>query len=95
MLTPCNEVMHRLSDFIDGYNLVAHNASFDERFLDAELSRICRTCTGQFACSLLTARRIYQDSPNHKLATLPGYTNIPIKDVFHRALYDSDMTTRL
>ena len=28
MLTPCNEVMHRLSDFIDGYNLVAHNASF-------------------------------------------------------------------
>ena len=92
---PCHEVMHRLADFIDGYNLVAHNASFDERFLDAELSRICRTCTGQFACSLLTARRIYQDSPNHKLATLPGYTNIPIKDVFHRALYDSDMTTRL
>ena len=26
---PCNEVMHRLADFIDGYNLVAHNASFD------------------------------------------------------------------
>jgi DNA polymerase III subunit epsilon len=26
---PCNEVMHRLADFIGGYNLVAHNASFD------------------------------------------------------------------
>ena len=92
---PCNEVMHRLADFIGGYNLVAHNASFDKRFLDAELSRICRNYTGEFACSLLTARRIYQNSPNHKLATLLGYINIPIEGAFYRALYDSDMTTRL
>ncbi len=92
---PCNEVMHRLADFIDGYNLVAHNASFDKRFLHAELSRICRNYTGKFACSLLTARRIYQNSPNHKLATLLGHINIPIEGAFHRALYDSDMTTRL
>jgi DNA polymerase-3 subunit epsilon len=92
---PCNEVMHRLADFIGGYNLVAHNASFDKRFLDAELSRICRNYTGEFACSLLTARRIYQNSPNHKLATLLSHINIPIEGAFHRALYDSDMTTRL
>ena len=92
---PCNEVMHRLADFIDGYNLVAHNASFDKRFLDAELSRICRNYTGEFACSLLTARRIYQNSPNHKLVTLLSHINIPIEGAFHRALYDSDMTTRL
>jgi DNA polymerase III subunit epsilon len=92
---PCKDVMHRFADFINSYNLVAHNASFDKRFLDAELARISRTYTGEFACSLLTARRIYQDSPNHKLGTLVDYINIPTDGVFHRALYDSEMTTKL
>ena len=92
---PCIEVMHKFADFINGYNLVAHNASFDKRFLDAELTRISRTYTGPFACSLLTARRIYQDSPNHKLGTLVEYANIPADGTFHRALYDSEMTTKL
>jgi len=92
---PCSEVMHRFADFINGYNLVAHNASFDKRFLDAELSQISRGYTGQFACSMLAARRIYQDAPNHKLATLISYANIPSDGDFHRALYDSEMTTKL
>ena len=51
--------------------------------------------SGQFVCSMLMARRIYQDAPNHKLGTLVEYTNIPIDGVFHRALYDSEMTTKL
>lgn len=92
---PGREVMHRFADFIEGYNLVAHNASFDQRFLDAELQRISRRSSGQFACSMLAARRIYQDAPNHKLGTLVRYTNIPSEGVFHRALYDSEMTAKL
>ena len=91
----CTDVMHKFADFINGYNLVAHNASFDKRFLDAELARISRSYTGQFACSLLSARRIYRDSPNHKLGTLVDYINIPTDGVFHRALYDSEMTAKL
>jgi DNA polymerase III subunit epsilon len=92
---PCKEVMHLFADFINGHNLVAHNASFDKRFLDAELAKISRTYTGQFACSLLMARRIFQDAPNHKLGTLVEYAKIPTDGVFHRALYDSEMTTKL
>ncbi|NOX69839.1 MAG: 3'-5' exonuclease [Gammaproteobacteria bacterium] len=92
---PCTEVMHRFADFIEGYNLVAHNASFDQRFLDAELQRISRRNSRQFACSMLAARRIYQGAPNHKLGTLVRYTNIPSDGVFHRALYDSEMTAKL
>jgi len=91
----CAEVMDRFADFIDGHNLVAHNASFDKRFLDAELGNISRTYSGQFACSLLMARRIYQDAPNHNLGTLVQYANIPSDGTFHRALYDSEMTTKL
>jgi len=92
---PCKEVMHQFADFIDGYNLVAHNASFDKRFLDAELAKISRSYTGQFVCSMLMARRIYQAAPNHQLSTLVDYTNIVSDGSFHRALYDAEMTTKL
>ncbi len=92
---PCNEVMDRFADFINGHNLVAHNASFDKRFLDAELNRISREYTGKFACSLLVARRVFQDAPDHKLGTLVEYANIPSDGTFHRALFDSEMTTKL
>ena len=92
---PCQEVMYEFADFINGYNLVAHNASFDKRFLDAELAKISRNYSGQFACSMLMSRRVYQDAPNHKLGTLIEYANISAEGAFHRALYDSEMTTKL
>ena len=92
---PCKEVMHEFADFINGYNLVAHNALFDKRFLDAELGNIYRSYSGQFACSMLMSRRIYQNAPNHKLGTLVKYANIPSDGAYHRALYDSEMTTKL
>ncbi|WP_081589006.1 3'-5' exonuclease [Paraglaciecola psychrophila] len=92
---PCDEVMHEFSDFMGDSNLVAHNASFDKRFLDAELGRICRSYDGHFACSLLVARRVYQQAPNHKLGSLIAYKNIPSEGGFHRALYDSEMTAKL
>jgi len=92
---PCEEVMCEFSDFINGYNLVAHNASFDSKFLDAELSRCNKGRHEEFACSMLIARRLYQDAPNHKLGTLVEYKNLPNDGTFHRALADSQMTAHL
>lgn len=92
---PCHEVMQRFADFIQGQNLVAHNASFDKRFLDSELRRISSNYDGQFACSLLLSRRLYQMAPNHKLGTLINYKGIASNGSFHRALYDSEMTAKL
>jgi len=92
---PCDEVMHQFSDFIGDHNLVAHNASFDRNFLDAELSLINRQYSGSFACTLLLARRLYQNAPNHKLGTLVKFKNIPNDGVFHRALADSQVTSKL
>ncbi len=91
----CAAVMQDFAEFIDGYNLVAHNASFDRRFLDAEFDRISTNYSGQFSCSMLASRRIYQSAPNHQLGTLVAHLNIPAEGVFHRALYDSEMTAKL
>ncbi|MDW3651171.1 MAG: 3'-5' exonuclease [Bacteroidia bacterium] len=91
----CEEVMEAFADFIGDDNLVAHNASFDKRFLEAELERVGIHFKGNIACSMLLARRIYQRAPNHKLGTLVAYRNIQAEDVFHRALADSEMTSRL
>jgi DNA polymerase-3 subunit epsilon len=91
----CDEVMEQFADFMGNHNLVAHNASFDKRFLDAELGRIYKSYNGDFACSLLVARRLYQDAPSHKLGTLITYKNIPSDGGFHRALFDSEMTAKL
>ncbi|MFT5084706.1 MAG: DNA polymerase-3 subunit epsilon [Lentisphaeria bacterium] len=92
---PCAEVMARFADYVGDFNMVAHNASFDKGFLDAELQRISRVYSGDVSCSLLATRRIYQQAPNHQLATLVSYTNIPSDGAFHRALYDAQMTAKL
>jgi DNA polymerase-3 subunit epsilon len=92
---PCDEVMEQFADFMGNHNLVAHNASFDKRFLDAELARISKSYKGHFACSLLVARRLYQQAPNHRLGSLITYKNIPSEGDFHRALFDSEMTAKL
>ncbi len=92
---PCAEVMDEFADFVAGYDLVAHNASFDQRFLDAELLRIRRSYSGQFACSMLAARRLYPAAENHKLGTLVRYKTLPNNGTFHRALADAEMTAHL
>ncbi|WP_300479741.1 3'-5' exonuclease [Shewanella sp.] len=89
---PCNEVMARFADFIADHNLVAHNAAFDKRFLDAEFAQIRHRYLGQFGCSLLVARRLYQAAPNHQLGTLVRYKQLPTDGTFHRALADAEMT---
>jgi DNA polymerase-3 subunit epsilon len=91
----CKNVMGRFADFIAGSNLIAHNASFDQRFLDAELARITRGYDGEFSCSLLVSRRVFQDAPSHKLGQLVEYARIPNEGGFHRALYDSEMTAKV
>jgi len=91
----CEEVMAEFSAFIDGHNIVAHNASFDKRFLDFELKRANRSYDGACCCSLLVSRRVFQDSPNHKLQTLVSHAGIPEIGSFHRALADAEMTAHL
>lgn len=92
---PCEEVMARFADWIGETPLVAHNAGFDRAFLDAELALIGRERTNAMACSMLAARRLVPDSPDHKLATLVRHLGIYTDGAFHRALADAEMTGHL
>lgn len=89
------EVMGELKSFIGDHKLVAHNASFDLRFLDAEMSRIKHTRKNEYACSLLASRRIYPEAPNCKLETLVRYKKLKTEGIHHRALADAEMTCHL
>jgi DNA polymerase-3 subunit epsilon len=89
------EVMGQLTSFIEQHHLVAHNAGFDSRFLDAELARINHRRTNEFACSMLASRRLYPEAPNHRLETLVTYKELTTDGVHHRALADAEMTACL
>jgi DNA polymerase-3 subunit epsilon len=92
---PCSEVMADFVKFIGDDNIIAHNASFDKRFLDAELNRMSSGYTGDFSCSLLLARRIFQQAPSYRLGNLISYLGIKTSNAYHRALFDAEMTAKL
>ena len=92
---PVDEVMKKFSAFIGDDFLVAHNASFDQKFLAAELLHIGCGRPLTFGCSMLVSRRVYPQAPNHKLATLVDYKELPTTGTYHRALADAEMTAHL
>lgn len=92
---PCAEVMAEFHAFLGGHNLVAHNASFDRKFLDAEFRGISRGYRGCFSCSMLLARRMVPEAANHKLETLVRHLDLEVEGAFHRALYDAEMAGRV
>lgn len=88
-------VMAEVAEFVGDATLVAHNASFDRKFWQHELSRIDRPHQHDFLCTVLIARRLYPWSINHKLVTLVDLHNIPVDGRHHRALADASMTAHL
>ncbi|MET1080584.1 MAG: 3'-5' exonuclease [Pseudomonas sp.] len=92
---PAAEVMAAVADFVGDTPLLAHNASFDQKFWDAELARIRRTRLQPFACSLLLARRLLPEAPNHKLGTLNTWARLPVTGQAHRAMADAEMAANL
>ena len=88
-------VVEDFARFISSYPLVAHNASFDMKFLESELNLIGKRRPLNFGCTLQLARRIYPNVINYKLETLVKYKQIPQNGQFHRALADAEMTATL
>lgn len=94
---PARAVMHEVARFTRGCPLVAHNAAFDRGFWQAETERAgCDADSAhQFACTLLLARRLYPQAPNHRLGTLARFHALPDAGRAHRALADAETTAHL
>ena len=92
---PVAEVMAAAAEFIGDTPMVAHNAAFDSKFWDSELNRIQRQRRQEFACSMRMARRLFPESPSHKLGTLVRFLGLPETGVHHRAMADAEMTAHL
>jgi len=89
------DVMRQLAEFIGEIPLVAHNAAFDSKFLQAELLRVGQPQRAPMLCSMRMARRIYPTAPNHQLATLVRHARVAETGSYHRALADAEMTAGL
>jgi DNA polymerase-3 subunit epsilon len=89
------KAMKDLASFIGKDPLVAHNASFDKRFLDFELRKAGKNAPERMACSLLVSRRIYDKVANYKLQTLVEFKKLNVNGAYHRALADAEVTALL
>lgn len=89
------QVMNEVATFVGDIPLVAHNASFDSKFWDAELAHINQRRRQEFACSLLLARRLLPQAPSHKLGDLVQFAKLPQAGRAHRALADAEMAGSL
>jgi DNA polymerase-3 subunit epsilon len=89
-----NIVMPRLNAFLGNELIIAHNASFDSRFYKAEMNRIGIYPSNDFLCSLLLARRMYQELSSHKLGVLCNHLGY-VNEASHRALEDAEVTHKI
>lgn len=95
---PAAEVMSQARRFTRGIPLVAHNASFDQRFWAAELERVGPdpgADAPSFACTMLLSRRLYPQAGSYRLQSLAAFHALPAAGRAHRALADAEVTAAL
>lgn len=95
---PAAEVMAEARRFVRGVPLVAHNASFDQRFWCAELDRLGPDDGGAgdpFACTMLLSRRLYPQAGSYRLQSLAAFHALPPAGRAHRALADAEIAAAL
>ncbi len=91
-----SEVSDRLLEFIGGSVLVAHNAHFDMRFLNHEVSRVYGNYRvgNEHLCTVQLSRRFLPQIPNHRLKTVAEHYEIRL-DNHHRAADDARATAEI
>ncbi|ABQ23633.1 3'-5' exonuclease [Clostridium kluyveri] len=81
------EVLPGFMNFIGQLPLVAHNAPFDIKFLNANLALLGLYLNNPIIDTLPISRKLFSEIENHKLGTIKEYLNIDVQDS-HRALPD-------
>lgn len=87
-------VLARAMEFISDRPLIAHNASFEHRFLSNELREISPENEVSLLCTMLLSRRVFPNLKSYKLGNLVSHFQLQ-KGQAHRALSDAEMTAHL
>jgi DNA polymerase-3 subunit epsilon len=89
------QVMADAARFVGHAPMVAHNASFDRRYWQAELALADLPAPQPFACTVLLSRRLYPEATSHKLGALVQRLRLPQTGAAHRAMVDAEMAAAL
>ena len=93
---PVRRVIAELLEFVGDTAIIAHNASFDQRFFDRECELANRRRAGSaFICSMRVSRRVYPQYPSHALGALAQRLNISYPGAAHRAEADAEVTANV
>lgn len=94
---PPSVVMRDLLSFIGTSVLVAHNSSFEQRFLRNEMKLLGYPFTNRFRCTLKLSRALLRNLPSYTLGsvarTLLGEAAVPSE--LHRAEIDALLTAKI
>jgi DNA polymerase III subunit epsilon len=93
---PVEQVLREAVAFIGESGVVAHSATFDQRFLVRECRRArLGLVLEPVLCSMKLARRLYPLLPGHSLADLARGLKLPSTELAHRAGVDAELTAHL
>ena len=88
---PCiNDVLNRFIYFVEQLPLIAHNASFDMRFIHHNLSKCGLSINNEVIDTLKLSRQLYPHFPSHKLGVVANNLGVRVKNA-HRAMADVDI----
>jgi len=82
------EALPKLIDFISDSIIVAHNASFDLKFLKSHAARMGIEISNPYTDTLTLSRKVFPELENHKLTTVANHIGF-YADTFHRAYNDA------
>ncbi|MGI9392132.1 MAG: exonuclease domain-containing protein [Parvibaculales bacterium] len=87
-------IADEILEFVAGCELVAHNASFERKFLEAEFQNSDIFYREKILCTMLLSRRINLDLKSHKLENLAKKYKVRQLSA-HRALDDARVTAEV
>jgi DNA polymerase-3 subunit epsilon len=89
-------VMRHVVSFVGDTPLVAHSATFDQRFYLRECRQLGISMVVEpFICSMRLSRRVYPQFKSHALGALAHALNLKHCGAAHRAAADAEMTAEL
>lgn len=93
---PPSKVIRELVQFLGGDAVIAHNATFDDRFFRSECAHAqVQESVEPFICSMLMARRVFPQLSSYRLAEVAGSLGLSHVGRAHRAAADARLTADL